>query len=159
LAFLKECCRVLKPGGVLRVVVPDLENIAAEYVKNVKECLENPTPLAEANYDWILLEMYDQVVRNHSGGDMAEYLRQEPLPNERYIIERLGAGGQAIIDAGCRKGTRKSLREKWQRMTLRKLWRYPGRAMKALFSSHAQKIGAFRLGGEVHLWMYDRFSL
>ena len=29
--FLKECLRVLKPGGILRVVVPDLQNIMQEY--------------------------------------------------------------------------------------------------------------------------------
>lgn len=30
--FLKECCRVLAPGGVLRIVVPDLRHIAEEYL-------------------------------------------------------------------------------------------------------------------------------
>ena len=27
------------------------------------------------------------------------------------------------------------------------------------FRSTNSKVGAFRMGGEVHLWMYDRFSL
>jgi hypothetical protein len=27
-----------------------------------------------------------------------------------------------------------------------------------IFSSQEQKIGSFRLGGEIHMWMYDRFS-
>ena len=29
--FLKECHRVLKPGGIIRVVVPDLETIISDY--------------------------------------------------------------------------------------------------------------------------------
>lgn len=31
-AFLRECLRVLRPGGVLRVVVPDLEALARNYL-------------------------------------------------------------------------------------------------------------------------------
>lgn len=31
--------------------------------------------------------------------------------------------------------------------------------IKSGFSSEAHKVGSFRLGGEVHMWMYDRFSL
>ena len=69
--FVKECFRVLKPGGIMRVVVPDLENIVNEYIKHLNENIENPSRQAEANYDWILLEMYDQTVRNYSGGQMA----------------------------------------------------------------------------------------
>ena len=32
LALTKECLRVLKPGGILRLVVPDLERIARDYL-------------------------------------------------------------------------------------------------------------------------------
>jgi predicted SAM-dependent methyltransferase len=34
LTVAKECFRVLRPGGVLRVVVPDLQLIAREYLRN-----------------------------------------------------------------------------------------------------------------------------
>ena len=34
--FIKECFRVLKPGGVIRIVVPDLEGIVTEYLKYLK---------------------------------------------------------------------------------------------------------------------------
>src|SRR6186713_8165 len=30
--FLKECQRVLEPGGILRIVVPDLEKTVRDYV-------------------------------------------------------------------------------------------------------------------------------
>ena len=33
-ALIAECKRVLKPGGVLRLVVPDLQSLVLEYVKN-----------------------------------------------------------------------------------------------------------------------------
>ncbi len=34
LAFLGECYRVLRPGGIIRLVVPDLESLAVEYVSS-----------------------------------------------------------------------------------------------------------------------------
>jgi len=43
LAVAKECFRVLAPGGILRIVVPDLELIAREY-------LADPGPLAAQNF-------------------------------------------------------------------------------------------------------------
>ena len=31
--FLLECKRILAPGGILRIVVPDLEQIAKDYIR------------------------------------------------------------------------------------------------------------------------------
>src|SRR5687767_3201991 len=38
--FIKECYRVLKPNGILRIVVPDLEEIVREYFKSLSGALE-----------------------------------------------------------------------------------------------------------------------
>ena len=92
--FVRECFRVLKPGGIMRVGVPDLENIVNEYLKQLHENIANPSRQSEANYDWILLEMYDQTVRNRSGGQMAEFLMQEELINEQYVFDRIGYIGR-----------------------------------------------------------------
>ena len=35
--FLKECYRVIRPQGVLRVVVPDLEDIARMYLHSLEQ--------------------------------------------------------------------------------------------------------------------------
>ena len=34
--FLEECFRILKKGGVLRLVLPDFEALSAEYLKQIK---------------------------------------------------------------------------------------------------------------------------
>jgi predicted SAM-dependent methyltransferase len=162
IGFLTECMRVLKPGGVLRVVVPDLESIAKEYLRHLNENLENPGKTAEANYDWILLEMYDQTVRNHSGGQMAEFLSQPDLINEEYVIQRSGIVGSRIIENSRQQGADnrwKVLRKKIKTVTFQKLVSRCANRLANTFATKAQRIGAFRLGGEVHMWMYDRFSL
>ena len=161
--FIRECFRILKPGGIMRVVVPDLENIVKEYIKYLNENIKNPSKQVEANYDWILLEMYDQTVRNYSGGQMAEFLKQPNLANEEYIINRIGHVGTSIRNNFLvKKDSKKrisNLIKIAKRAGIKKVSRYITQRIINIFSSEAQKIGSFRLGGEIHMWMYDRFSL
>src|SRR5207302_1827164 len=68
-SFLGECFRVLKPGGVLRVVVPDLEQIARLYLESLEAAWDGDRD-ASQRYRWAMLEMYDQMVRERPGGAM-----------------------------------------------------------------------------------------
>jgi predicted SAM-dependent methyltransferase len=163
--FIRECYRVLKPGGILRVVVPDLENIVDEYKKYLNENLNNPSELAEANYNWVLLEMYDQTVRNYSGGQMSEYITQPNLINEEYITNRIGANRVNNHNPAAQMPVKKNYGEIIGGLLLfkptytHKLKQTIGKKFKNIFQSKQSKVGEFRLGGEVHMWMYDRFSL
>ena len=141
-AFIEECFRVLRPRGILRIVVPDLEQIAREYLK-VLESAVNGSEDAAHNYDWILLEMYDQAVRHYSGGEMAVYLTNNYLPNENYIIQRFGYEGETLI----------------QNLRGRTLNNDPETMYYDDSDELALAVGRFRLGGEAHQWMYDRYSL
>lgn len=136
LPFLTECHRVLQPNGIIRVVIPDLEQIARLYLQSLENAL-NGSETDAHNYNWLMLEMYDQVVRNESGGDMKRYLAQNPLPNPEFIVGRFGVEGEMLINA------------------------FQGRNFpsKSLAELNPTQIGQFRQGGEVHQWMYDRYSL
>ena len=68
-ASLQEQLRVLKPGGIVRTVVPDLEDKAREYVAMLEKAMQGDKN-AEANYDWMTLELLDQMVRDNVGGLM-----------------------------------------------------------------------------------------
>lgn len=154
--FLRECHRVLKPGGVLRVAVPDLERIAQGYLQTLEASLSDERHAAD--YDWMMLELYDQSVRDQSGGEMLRALQRQPLPNQAFILARCGEEARRLIappPAPSAPATRPprnlayllaALRERLLRLLL-------GREYGAL------QLGRFRLGGEVHLWMYDRYSL
>ena len=141
-AFLNECHRVLAPGGVLRVVVPDLEMIARLYLKYLDEAVAGDEEAAK-RHEWMTLELLDQLAREESGGEMLKYWQQNPMPAEDYVIERMG-------------------REVLNYLTPYRA-AFPDRAPEIPAPEAAladpEQIGRFRLGGEVHKWMYDRRSL
>ena len=84
--FLSECFRVLKKNGILRIAVPDLEQICRLYIEQLNNVRSDPSSLNQSNYDWITLELYDQTVRNVSGGEMAKYWSQVNILNEKWLI-------------------------------------------------------------------------
>jgi predicted SAM-dependent methyltransferase len=160
--FIKECFRVLTKGGILRAVCPDLENIAREYIRQLDANLINSTEHSIANYDWIVLEMFDQTVRNETGGQMAKFLSNPNLPNEEYIVNRIGFVGGSILKSRNKNTTaieNENFYEKLRRVTVKRILFYVRRNLKHIFAGRAVQIGSFRLGGEVHMWMYDRVSL
>jgi predicted SAM-dependent methyltransferase len=136
--FIAECFRVAKPGAILRVAVPDLEMIARHYLKNLEGALAGDTGAA-ARYEWILLELLDQMVRDRSGGEMLEHWRQENIPAEDFVIERMGQEARAAIEKSRRK---KRDDEKTGRR-----------------NPTSREAAEFRQRGEIHQWMYDRYSL
>lgn len=171
--FIKECYRVLKPGGIIRIAVPDLETISKEYLNNLQRAINND-PNAEFDYDWIMLEMYDQTVRNQSGGEMAKYLFRTELPNREYVFSRIGDVGKYIQGSfinSINKKVEKQDKSIWTsiKILIKKLTQFPKSVLIRFFfrkeyevlrnEMEALKIGRFRLSGEVHQWMYDRYSL
>lgn len=166
-SFVTECWRVLRPHGILRVVLPDLEQIARTYLTALEQarCSKEWAD----NYEWILLEMYDQTVRNHSGGEMAMYLFREDISNEEFILERCGIEAKNLITTGLQHRQQPQLaRVSQPKRLLKQIYRfvrYPTYRRELLLKSvlgreySVLQIGRFRQSGEVHQWMYDRYSL
>lgn len=173
LKFMKECFRVLKKGGTLRVAVPDLEQIAKEYLKNLSLALQGDREGSQ-NYEWILLEMYDQAVRTESGGEMAKYIYQECIPNEAYIYKRLGEEARVLRQSYLNNIQKQSIVQPSNvnfrllptmrnlimniKKFLEKLISMPRKGWTDQINVESQ-LGRFRLSGEIHQWMYDRHSL
>ncbi|MGB2622833.1 MAG: methyltransferase domain-containing protein [Candidatus Acidiferrum sp.] len=154
--FLGECHRVLRPGGIIRVAVPDLEKIARLYIEALDRSLAGDSTW-QSRYEWILLEMYDQTVRRASGGEMLSYLSREPVPERDFIARRLGGEFDRIVAHVARSTDdepRKSALSLRQRISRKLAELALGRE-----GLEAHDRGIFQLSGENHLWMYDRYSL
>lgn len=163
--LIGECFRVLRPGGILRVVVPDLEAIARNYLLAIERAQEGNAN-AEVDYDWMMLELYDQVVRTSSGGEMGRALARPEIRKNEFVRSRVGA--ELTQDESPRVSLPKlawgvRLRRAFSSAEVRR-WRVALslRAVALIGGSDAYAAfseGLFRRSGELHFWMYDRFSL
>ena len=161
IVFIKECYRVLKTDGIIRIAIPDLERIAKNYLKYLEESLNN-VPKAAEKYEWSLLEMYDQVVRTQEGGEMINFIKDETKQIDDFLLEQNGHEVKLLMDnlrvkqistnntiqvkSGISFNFKNRIKEKLKRMLLKDDYQ-------------KLSIAQFRNGGEIHQWMYDRYSL
>jgi predicted SAM-dependent methyltransferase len=147
--FIRECFRVIEPDGFIRIAVPDLEKIARKYLALLDKLSGDPS-LPGYDYDWILLELYDQTMRNHRGGEMLQYFSQPVIPNEDFIYSQVGNEARNVRNQVMQKPS-VSLKSKIRNSINSVMLKVP--------AYQSYKIGKFRQEGEVHYRMYDRYSL
>ncbi len=168
--FLSECLRVLKPGGSLRVVVPDLEGIVRSYLESLDDAKAGKDG-ADSRYEWMKIELLDQMVREKPGGEMRTYLSAETIPAKDFIINRLGVEAKRIIENAKVRNAR-TLRVNSRKLSLSSrisnfldLIQSPGKWREYLLRCFlcdeytVIQDGKFRRSGEIHRWMYDSYSL
>ena len=144
-ALLRDCSRILKLGGIIRIVVPDFEKLVRLYLEVLERAICGDHE-AQKRYDWIILEMIDQMVRNRPGGEMLEYWKQNPMPAEDFVIERCGS--EVLNALSVLRNPSKTDQKKGA-----------GASPSPDTDLDPKEIGQFRLIGEVHQWVYDRYSL
>lgn len=137
--FLADCLRVLKKHAVIRLVVPDLEQLVKNYLEFLTRAKKGEQE-AKEKYEWTVIELLDQMVRNKSGGNMLQYWKQKPMPQESFVIQRVGSEVLNILKQLRQSGAKSS-------------------DGFYLPEQDPLKLGKFRLSGEVHQWMYDELSL
>ena len=169
--LLLECLRVLRSGGVLRLVVPDLEAIAGEYLRVLGRA-QTGDPAAVKQYEWITLELLDQLARVESGGEMGRYLRNQASQNADYVRSRIGSEAVPYFgqDGASQGGSTEPQHNAWNsshghrvRHAVTALQERLMTKVCSLFGGQrgrsAIQEGLFRTTGECHRWMYDQYSL
>lgn len=139
----------------MRIAVPDLEQIVRLYLQNLEAAWDGDEP-AYGRYEWMRLELLDQMTRHQSGGTMGPRMVQAEGNLAKFIDQRLGREveyAQKSTSNGPSSSSKptENWREKWARKTLKFLL-----GPKAV---QQWQVGRFRDSGEVHQWMYDRVSL
>ncbi|HKQ26559.1 MAG TPA: methyltransferase domain-containing protein [Burkholderiales bacterium] len=163
--LVQEMQRVLRPSGTIRLVVPDLEAMVRLYQQILDE-LDAGNVSRAADYDWMMLELFDQTSRDFAGGEMGKYLARPDIPNRVFIESRIGDEARSFWDARKKptfSGALLKLRARGLGWTISFL-RARLTSLLILVSTGAKQrtafeTGMFRASGEVHRWMYDRYSL
>ena len=158
-----EFYRILKPGGTCRLVVPDLELAAREYLSNLDIVSKDRTEGNIMRYEWSVADLIDQMVRTKLGGTMGEKLIAVNVDWEQ--IHR--CNGDAL------EAYRKDLSEQQPtNLQGRLIHRFPGKlkdvpgfvawvgygVLRKLFLLFSKRSN-LQLYNELNLWMYDQFSL
>lgn len=157
-AFLGECFRVLKPGGQIRLVLPDLEELCREYL-NMREAKEHEKA------DFVILEMLDQCVRKVSGGKLAEYYRSISCSDKRemvdYITMRTGEQLTDYLSSGTDSNLYKpfNIMAKSARLRGKLEQLYCLLLTSLLPSAFIEQNINFTQIGECHAWIYDFYTL
>ena len=154
---LKGIARVMKPGGVLRLVTPDLEELSRSYLHFLDQLKADPNDDAANRYDWVRMELFDQIVRDHSGGDTPAFLAGCDEATKRYVIERLGYTATTFFTSP--ESQRRDLSFLKLLRNLNKIPRKMRQLASHFLASEVTKIGVFRRSGEVHRYMHDVYSL
>lgn len=147
--FLDEIFRCLKKDGIVRIVVPDLENICKEYLKQLENVKRDDTEENQLKYEYILIELIDQMSRKVSGGEMLRYWEREKRDDD-YISERTGI---PEIENNL------TSRENFTLILKRKICGFINKCFSNMKLFQMFKQGRFQMSGEVHRWMYDSYNL
>lgn len=142
--LLREQFRVLKPGGVCRVVVPDLERICRAYLQALETADGSGDAAAYRDHRWMTIELLDQMVRTESGGLMRKTLAAGDF-NRDFVAGRMGEQFRDYYDQDRRSE---------ETVLLSKTRKTVSRSIKQMLRE-----GDPRKTGEAHRWMYDRVSL
>jgi SAM-dependent methyltransferase len=157
--LIADCFRVLKPGGTLRVAVPDLEQIAKQYLLTLETAWKTPSQECLANHNWMQLELLDQILRKESGGEMGPWLTNPDIPNKEFVLARIG---NEIHNAHNCSAAPKTKTAFWPAYFAKLFTRLRNQAVRLLLGKKTLKqleVSRFRESGEIHQWMYDRVAL
>ncbi len=165
--LLSECRRILKPGGIVRIVVPDFEDLCRFYLQRLASVAERPNADNELAYDWAYLQLLDQHVRRRGGGELMAYLDRPGLLTNPALDKRLSREIQILVQErtahrpadgqATRAGAGFGLRR--VRTSIRKSVMSAVRKMLPNSVMEGLETALFLRTGEVHRVGYDRFSL
>lgn len=164
--LLQEAFRVLSTGGILRLVLPDLESSCREYIRIMD--MKDSNPEKRILYEWIMIELLDQLVRNKSGGRMASFIDEVFKNNNQKMIEYIRERTESKFQLTSKVDIHKTKDSLMVRIKRRLSWR---RTYQKITYKYIELIGSLlprnikpmifteTAIGEKHRWMYDHYGI
>lgn len=168
--FIFEQKRVLRSGGVIRVVLPDLQFLCREYLAELEACAASGRPLS-FRYQHTVAELLDQLVRTHHECRLMDLWKETPPSDRDWVARRVGYVAEQVLQ---RSTTQVSSAPPAPRNSRSSPMRLAAKAFGRLQEMAAAcavwvlggsrlhdafQTGLYRSRGEIHQWMYDELSL
>ena len=164
--FLLECKRILKPGGCIRLVLPDCEEMFSTFLDMRARGMHK-----EANF--VLVEIVDQCVRNRSGGELGDFynrIRQmegsERTYWQAFVAKRVGEGLDPPIACSTKLEGGRPLRflnlfsrDVSTKVCNRLRLRLHNLGIKLLLPAFRRQNVSLAAIGEKHCWLWDFHQL
>lgn len=161
--LLRESRRVLRPGGVVRIVVPDLERACREYLHILE--ISDSDAQKENYYRWILVELLDQLVRTRPRGEMGPFMDRVAKGGDGEFAEYVKSRTESALSV---VHPPKSIKQRLLRLTPERVlsrlsarylaWRLKAASLLVPASLRGMVINETKIG-ERHRWMYDKYGL
>jgi len=150
---VKEIYRVLKFGGIIRIVVPDFEEMCREYISKLDE-----GDFEKASF--VTVEILDQLVRQKSGGELNEWRTKANLnPNlKTYIALRNGTNFNRSSSSKSENLIVKILKNP-KRIKSKLIWVYCRNLVKLTPKWFQYNHVSLVEPGEKHFWVHDFYSI
>ena len=157
--LLRECHRVLKPGGILRTVLPDLESACREYVRLLDEV--QTSEAARRRYEWIILELLDQLTRTQPSGLIGAFREKLLAANDQEMIAYVQSRTDTIPWTSPAPATLADRVQSltWNKLRTKLVYGYVGLVKRLLPPGLRATLMDDTRIGEKHKWMYDRHGL
>jgi SAM-dependent methyltransferase len=154
----------LKAGGVFRISVPDLETVCRDYLDTLRAASDDSTPRNLVRYRWAVMVIFEQMVRERSGGMMREAIEQGEYDDAqlcdlfgdmlRPVVEKAGSvSPRDAADGGVQQRRLSNARRLLRRMY------WGARVILGKPRSSVTNRLDPRVTKEAVQWMYDRLSL
>ena len=163
----RQIFNALKPGGIWRVSVPDLEWLCQHYLETLSAADSHPTRENAVRYRWAVMSIFEQMVRNRSGGLMQDAIEQGDYDDAqlrqlfgdmlRPLVERTQSARSRAADAGRQPRQARRRRSFTFRAVLGRIYR-AARTILGEPPPYTDRLDP-RVTKEAVQWMYDRFSL
>lgn len=88
-SFLSDCLRALKPNGIIRVAIKDLEGICKNYINELEKFRQSKAP-SDIRYNFSKLELLDKLVMEKKGGKITKFVKDNFNKDEKYLVDRIG---------------------------------------------------------------------
>jgi len=136
LPFMREIHRVLKPTGIIRLVVPDLEKAVTAYLDALNALrVDGSSQDKQKRYEWTKIMLLDQMVRTEPGGEMVRWLQKN---YQSKFVQSLDGIFLEIAHHVASGAAQEGIK---------------ARIIQRLRPKDPAKTG------ELHRWMYDEISL